>query len=128
MGARPPGADVAPRPGSPAPPSSRSRLAGVLVFVLLLAAVALPAGFSALAALLSFSGSSLYADGESQPEVAAGLGWTAVALLLLALPVVLGLTVARVRWLPEHRRRNTGWAVVVLVLFVAGSAYLSRVV
>ncbi|HEU4543188.1 MAG TPA: hypothetical protein VFR23_18810 [Jiangellaceae bacterium] len=64
-------------------------LAGLGAFVL----VAIPAGWSAYFALVSFTGCFIECG---KPEVGTGVLWGSLATFLLAVPVITGLVVARV--------------------------------
>jgi hypothetical protein len=73
--------------------SGKRRLAGIAVGLGVLALVAVPAGFTAFAALVSFSGCFIEC---SEPEPIVGVLYVAIALVLLAVPLVAGLVTARV--------------------------------
>jgi hypothetical protein len=78
----------------PAPRASgKRRLAGLAVGLGVLALVAVPAGSIAFAALVSFSGCFIECSG---PKPMVGVLYAAIALLLLAVPLVAGLVTARV--------------------------------
>lgn len=72
----------------------RSIALGLIVGAAVLALIAVPAVFTAMAAVASFSGCFLAC---SAPEPVDGALWTGLTLVLLALPVVAGLMAARVR-------------------------------
>ena len=74
-------------------------LAGLGVFVL----VAVPAGWSAYFALVSFTGCFIECG---EPEPGTGVLWGSLAMFLLALPVLTGLVVARV-----PLRRGLPWLI-----------------
>jgi hypothetical protein len=85
----------------PTPRASGNRpLAGLGVGLGVLALVAAPAGFTAFLALIGFSGCFLGCS-ESKPMV--GAFYAAMALILLAVPVVAGLVTARVLTAPAWR-------------------------
>jgi len=80
-------------PSDPRPSVGR-RLAGLAVGLVALAVVGYPAFITALLANFSFTGCFLEC---SAPRPGQGIVWSIVTALLLALPVFLGLAVARVR-------------------------------
>lgn len=90
--------------------SGKRRLAGLAVGLGVLALVAVPAGFTAFAALVSFSGCFIQCS-ESEPVI--GVLYAALALLLLAVPVVAGLVTARVLTAPGWRIALTIAALIV---------------
>jgi hypothetical protein len=87
----------------------------VVVGVVALAVVAVPLAFTAFAAMASFSGCFV---GCSEPDPLVGALYAAIALFLLAVPVVAGLVTTRVLTAP-------GWGIAlglttVLLGFVVG--------
>jgi len=93
---------------------------GVVVGLVVLAVVAVPAAWSGLLALWSFSGCFIEC---SQPEPGRGAIWAGIAIFLIALPVFAGVAVARV-----PLRRVWPWFLGVLVLVVVGATLAQRVV
>ena len=88
----------------------------------MLALVAVPAATCGYFALLSFVG------WQSDPEPAVGVLWAGIALLLLALPVVTGLVVARAPLGRGRRARAAGVAAVAVVAAVLLLSWLGRFV
>ena len=98
-------------------PSPRRRLAGLAAGIVALAVLGYPIVVTALLATFSFSGCFLEC---STPSPGRGIAWSVLTALLLALPVYLGLSVARVR---SRRARLTAGAAILAV--VAAWAVLS---
>lgn len=96
--------------------ASRSPLVGILVGLAVLALVAVPAFFSATAAVAGFAG-CLFECSEPEPDPAVGALWTGLTLVLLALPVAAGLATVRVGSV-------RGWLLLAAVGIVALVAYL----
>jgi hypothetical protein len=95
----------------PTPRASAKRcLAGLGVGLGVLALVAVPAAYVAFGAWVSFSGCFIQCS-ESEPVV--GTFYAAIALLLLAVPVVAGLVTARVLTAAGWRIALTIAAVIV---------------
>lgn len=105
--------------GSVPRPLTRRPFAGLLVGLVALAVLGFPIVVTALLATWSFSGCFLEC---STRQPGRGIAWSVVTALLLALPVYLGLSVARVR---SRRARLTAGAAIVVV--VVGWAVLSLV-
>ena len=84
----------------------------IFACVLTLLTVAIPVYFTSTLAYLDFSGCFFICE-EARPL--AGFAWSAVSALLLAVPFVLGMAIARVR----SRVAWTSLAVLVLVAVVA---------
>jgi hypothetical protein len=99
-------------------PSTGRRIAGFLVGLVLLGLLAYPIGVLGLFAYSSFTGCFISC---TTPEPGTGLLWSAVAALLLALPVALGLATAGVR------SRAAWWTAAALVLLVVGGWDLAAV-
>ena len=96
-------------PSDPRPSVGR-RLAGVAVGLVALAVVGYPVVITALLANVSFTGCFLEC---SAPQPGRGIVWSVVTALLLAVPVFLGLAVARVR--SRAARLSAGAAVLAVV-------------
>jgi hypothetical protein len=79
---------------SEARPTTRRRVAGVAVGIVALLVLGYPMVITALLASFSFSGCFLEC---SAPQPGRGVAWSVVTAVLLAVPVCLGLAVARVR-------------------------------
>ena len=94
---------------------------GLLVGLAVLVLVAVPAAVSAYFSLLGFVG------WNSDPEPAVGALWGAIALLLLALPVLAGLVTAGVP-LWRGRRVAPAWVAAGAVTAVVLAWWMSRVV
>jgi hypothetical protein len=103
-------------PSDPRPSLGR-RLAGLAAGAVGLLVFGYPILMTALLANVSFSGCFLEC---TAPRPGQGVAWSAATALLLALPVWLGLSVARVR--SRGARLGAGAAVVAVV---AGWAVLS---
>ncbi len=95
------------------------RLAGVAVGVVVLALVAIPVAFAAFVAALDFAGCTDGCSGgvgmmrDTPAKPGQGIIMVGIALLLLALPVVAGVLVARVR--SRRGRLISGLAGAVLL-------------
>ena len=102
----------------PAPRASGKRpLAGLAVGLGVLALVAVPAGFVAFAALVSFSGCFIECS-EAEPLV--GVLYAAIAMLLLAIPLVAGLVTARVLTAP-------GWRIALTIVgLIVGLSWVQK--
>jgi hypothetical protein len=93
---------------------------GTLVGLVVLLAVALPAFWTAFAAYASFSGCFLEC---SEPEPAVGAVWAAITLFLLALPITVGIAVARI-----PPARGWPWYVGVSALLLTAAILAQRVI
>jgi hypothetical protein len=91
-------------------PSGRRRLAGLAVGIVALAVLGYPILVTALLANVSFTGCFLEC---SPPQPGRGVAWSLVTAVLLAPPVYLGLSVARVR--TPRARLVAGAAILVVV-------------
>src|SRR5689334_9799270 len=91
-------------------PSAGRRLAGLAVGLVALAVVGYPVFITALLANFSFSGCFLEC---SAPRPGQGIVWSIATATLLAAPVFLGLSVARVR--SRAARLGAGAAVLAVV-------------
>jgi hypothetical protein len=109
--------DVQRVPASRAP--GKRRLAGLAVGLGVLVLVAVPLGYIAFAALVSFSGCFIEC---SEPEPMVGVLYAAIALLLLAVPLVAGLVTARVLTAPGWRIALT-IAVLIVGLSLGGRIF-----
>lgn len=83
----------------------RSPVLGIVVGLAVLAIVAVPALFTATAAVAGFTG-CLIECSEPEPDALVGALWAAVTLVLLSLPVGAGLVAGRVG-------SARGWLVVL---------------
>jgi hypothetical protein len=79
---------------APPRPSTGRRIAGLVIFLVLFALLAYPIGVTGLFAYAGFTGCFISC---SAPEPGTGLLWSAVAAVLLALPLALGMATAGVR-------------------------------
>jgi len=98
-------------------PSAWRRLAGLAVGITALLALGYPVFVTALLANFSFTGCFLEC---SAPHPGQGVVWSVVTALLLAVPVFLGLSIARVRSLVARLS-----AAAAIVAVVAAWAVLS---
>lgn len=101
---------------------ARRPVLGVLVGLGMLAVVAVPAAWFAYFSLLGFIGWS------SDPEPAVGVLWGAMALVTLAVPVLIGLAVARVSLRRGHRVRIAAVAAGGLLVAVLSIWWLTKVI
>lgn len=87
---------------------------GILVGLAVLAIIAVPALFTAAAAVASFTGCFIAC---SVPDRSVGALWAGRTLVLLVLPIAAGLVAARVH-------SACGWLVAVLVVVVLLACYV----
>lgn len=93
---------------------------GVLAGLSLLVLVAVPAAWFAYFALVSFTGCFIECG---PPDVGTGVLWGSLALFLLALPVLIGLIVARV-----PLRRALPWLIGLGGVVTLGAILAQRVI
>jgi hypothetical protein len=93
---------------------------GVLAGLGVLVLVAVPAGWSAYFALVSFTGCFIEC---SEPEPGTGVLWGSLALFFLGLPVLAGLIVARV-----PLRRGLPWLIGLGGAVMLGAILAQRVI
>ncbi|WP_147264092.1 hypothetical protein [Desertihabitans brevis] len=103
--------------GRPRHPAGEARgdarrrwVVGISTAVLLLAVVAMPVFYAFVLAVASFSGCFLEC---TEPNIGAGVGLTVAIVVLLALPVVGGVAVAR---LHSSSRNAVGVAILAVVV------------
>lgn len=113
--------EVSPRDGRDRRAGGRSRRGiGVLAGLAMLLLVAIPAGWCAVLAIVSFTG-CLIECGEPAP--ARGALWATLTAVLLSLPLITGLAVARV-----PLRRAWPWLASLVVAVALGALLAQRVI
>ncbi|HEX6338392.1 MAG TPA: hypothetical protein VFZ85_15635 [Jiangellaceae bacterium] len=93
---------------------------GVLAAVGVFALVAVPAGWFAIFAIAGFTGCFIEC---AQPEPGTGVLWASLATVLLVLPVVVGLIVARV-----PLRRGLPWLIGLVAAVALGGILAQRII